>query len=274
MTVFDLLDSIGQVDDALLDHAQQKPPSHRSIWLAVASAAACVVLACVGVLLLQHFGHDSGTDFITVDDSRVPAAASSHMPVVDGAGSSAQETTCDASEAKGVTSSQVSEWLEVSEDEMPASEDESSVAPVVERPLTVYYVVDGRVESKTMLALPQPQAAFAVWKSENHIGEEVQMIEASTVYDAKEVTSEYSGVAVVTHPTDGHTTYRLTVTQSLADYYTPDTREPLLTSLEKTMTGLLPEAADDYELILWSSDDEMLLADEPSNEDDRGEVLE
>ena len=100
------------------------------------------------------------------------------------------------------------------------------------------------------------------------------MIEASTVYDAKEVTSEYSGVAVVTHPTDGHTTYRLTVTQSLADYYTPDTREPLLTSLEKTMTGLLPEAADDYELILWSSDDEMFLDDEPSNEDDRGEVLE
>ena len=276
MTVFDLLDSIGQVDDALLERAGQRLPSHRRIWLAVASAAACVVLACTGVLLLQYFGHSSETDFITIssrmDDSRLQTTGVSRVPVMDGTNSSASVS----SEGKGVTSRDVSEWLEVSEDETPAPvpDDESSAVLVKEQPVAIYYVVDGRIESKTVPALPQPQAVFAVWKTENHIGEDVQMIEASVVYDTRGVTSEYSGVAVVTHPTDGHTIYRLTVTKSLEGYCTPDVRELLLASLEKTMAGLLPETVDDYELTLWQPDEERLWHDEPLNGNGRGEILE
>ena len=54
MTKFDLFDSIGNVDDELIEKAIEPKKSSKKLFLAITSVAACAVFACAAVLIVQN----------------------------------------------------------------------------------------------------------------------------------------------------------------------------------------------------------------------------
>ena len=61
MTKFDLFDSIGNVDDELIEKAKQPNKSNKKAIAFIASVAACAVFACAGVLWLNSSGNKDQT---------------------------------------------------------------------------------------------------------------------------------------------------------------------------------------------------------------------
>ena len=227
MTKFDLFDSIGNVDDELIEKAIEPKKSSKKAFLAVTSVAACAVLACAAVLIVQNMNK---TNNVAVD-----SGASSAI------GTSSGKPVNEESPENGVAGG--------SSSETPVLED--SVEKALEQmPFDIYYVANGKIKQKTIVTDASPENLFDIWKKENKIGDEVRFISAKlSDYGTTEI-SEYSGVEVAAYKVGDHTVYTLTITKNLEQYYDSIEKQLLLDSLEKTMTGMCNPTPDEYQLIL------------------------
>ena len=94
MTKFDLFDSIGNVDDELIEKAKQPKKSSKKAFLAITSVAACAVFACAAVLTVQNMNKnnnvviDSGVSTAVVTNSVEPVDKESSENGVTGGASS------------------------------------------------------------------------------------------------------------------------------------------------------------------------------------------
>ena len=227
MTKFDLFDSIGNVDDELIEKAIEPKKSSKKAFLAITSVAACAVFACAAVLIVQNMNK---TNNVAVD-----SGASSAI------GTSSGKPVNEESPENGVAGG--------SSSETPVLED--SVEKALEQmPFDIYYVANGKIKQKTIVTDASPENLFDIWKKENKIGDEVRFISAKLSDNGTTEISEYSGVEVATHKVGDHTVYTLTITKNLEQYYDSIEKEVLLDSLEKTMTGMCDPKPDEYQLIL------------------------
>ena len=227
MTKFDLFDSIGNVDDELIEKAIEPKKSSKKAFLAITSVAACAVFACASVLIVQNMNKsnnvvvDSGASSAIGTSSAKPVNEESHETGVAGGSSS----------------------------ETPVLEDSVEKA-LEEMPFEIYYAANGKMKQKTIVTNASPENLFNIWRKENQIGDEVRFISAKLSDNGTTELSECSGVEVATHKVGDHTVYTLTITKNLEQYYDSIEKELLLDSLEKTMTGMCDPKPDEYQLIL------------------------
>ena len=226
MTKFDLFDSIGNVDDELIEKAMEPKKSSKKAFLAITSVAACAVFACAAVLIVQNMNKSN----VVIDSGVSSAVGTSSVKPVD-----------EESPENGAA--------EVSSSEAPILED-SSEKDFGKMPFEIYYVVNGKMEQKTIVTDASPESLFDIWKKENQIGDEVRFISVKISDNGTTEISEYSGVEVAAHKVGDHTVYTLTITKNLERYYDSIGKELLLDSLEKTMTGMCDPRPDEYQLIL------------------------
>ena len=227
MTKFDLFDSIGNVDDELIEKAIEPKKSSKKSFLAITSVAACAVFACAAVLIVQNMNKSNN---VVVDPDASSAIGTNSVKPVN-------EEFLENGVAGGSSS------------ETPVLED--SVEKALEQmPFDIYYVANGKIKQKTIVTDASPENLFDIWKKENKIGDEVRFISAKLSDNGTTEISEYSGVEVATHKVGDHTVYTLTITKNLEQYYDSIEKELLLDSLEKTMTGMCDPKPDEYQLIL------------------------
>ena len=227
MTKFDLFDSIGNVDDELIEKAIEPKKSSKKTFLAITSVAACAVFACAAVLIVQNMDKSNN---VVVD----PGASSA-------VGTSTVNPVNEESPENGVAGGSSSETSVL----------EDSVEKALEQmPFDIYYVANGKIKQKTIVTDASPENLFDIWKKENQIGDEVRFISVKLSDNGTTEISEYSGVEVAAHKVGDHTVYTLTITKNLEQYYDSIEKELLLNSLEKTMTGMCDPKPDEYQLIL------------------------
>ena len=63
----DILDAIGNIDEACVKKAKEKKKSHKALWIAVSSFAACLVIALILPSIVMNF---SGYGNAEVDDDK------------------------------------------------------------------------------------------------------------------------------------------------------------------------------------------------------------
>ena len=243
MTKFDLFDSIGNVDDELIEKAIEPKKSSKKAFLAITSVAACAVFACAAVLIVQNMNKSNN---VVVDSGASSAVGTSSVKPVN-----------EESPENGVAGG--------SSSETPVLEDSVENA-LEEMPFEIYYVANGKMKQKTIVTDASPENLFNIWKKENQIGDEVRFISAKLSDNGTTEISEYSGVEVVAHKVGDHTVYTLTITKNLEQYYDSIEKELLLDSLEKTMTGMCDPKPDEYQLIL---SDNMEAETSPTNPETR-----
>ena len=227
MTKFDLFDSIGNVDDELIEKAKQPKKSGKKAFWAITSVAACTVFACTAVLIVQNMNKNNN---VVVDSGVSSAVGTNSVKPVD-----------EESSENGVTGG--------SSSEAPVLEDSVEIA-LEEMPFEIYYVANGKMKQMTIVTDASPENLFNIWKKENQIGDEVRFISAKSSDNGTTEISEYSGVEVAAHKVGDHTVYTLTITKNLEQYYDSIEKQLLLDSLEKTMTGMCNPTPDEYQLIL------------------------
>ena len=245
MTKFDLFDSIGNVDDELIEKAIEPKKSSKKAFLAITSVAACAVFACAAVLIVQNMNK---TNNVAVDSGASSAIGTSSVKPVN-------EDSSDNGAVGGSSS------------ETPVLEDSVENA-LEEMPFEIYYVANGKMKQKTIVTDASPENLFNIWKKENQIGDEVRFISAKLSDNGTTEISEYSGVEVVAHKVGDHTVYTLTITKNLEQYYDSIEKELLLDSLEKTMTGMCDPKPDEYQLILSDTAEEEKAESKSSIPDD------
>ena len=251
MTKFDLFDSIGNVDDELIEKAVEPKKSGKRAFWAITSVAACAVLACAAVLIVRNISNSNNAIVDSGTSSTV--GTSSLKPVND-----------ESSENKSVGGES---------SETPVQEDSDDKA-LEEMPFEIYYAANGKMEHKTILTDASPEKIFDIWKNENQIGDEVRFISAKLSDNGTTEISEYNGVVVAEHKTGDYTVYTLTITKNLEKYYDSTGKELLLDSLEKTMTGMCDPKPDEYRLILSDnaeneqSQSQSSVSDDKQNSDD------
>ena len=226
MTKFDLFDSIGNVDDELIDKAMQSKKAGKKVFLAITSVAACAVIACASVLIVQNMNKSNNVGDLGVSS----AVGTSSVKPVDEEYPEVESTAGASSEA-------------------PVLED-SEEKTLEQMLFEIYYVANGKTEQKTIATYASPENLFDIWKAENKIGDEVRFISAKLSDNGTTDISEYSGVEVTTHKVGDHTVYTLTITKNLEQYYDSIGKELLLDSLKKTMIGMCDPKPDEYKLIL------------------------
>ena len=266
MTKFDLFDSIGNVDDEFIEKAMEPKKNSKKAFWAITSVAACTVFACTAVLIVQNMNKNNN---IVVYLGVSSAVVTNSVKPVD-----------EKSLENGVTGG--------SSSEVPVLED-SGETTVEEMSFEIYYVVDGKIEHKTTKTSASAKAVFEVWKNENHVGEEVKLINVNWEQSGIETSEyEYSGVGIADYKSDGKTIYTLKVTKNIENYYVDTDRELLLETLKKTMTGMNEMQIYDYDIVLeeeseqFFEDDEILSDESESNRidlndiqyNDQGEILE
>ena len=266
MTKFDLFDSIGNVDDELIEKAKQPKKNSKKVFLAIISVAACAVFFFFFFLTVQNMNKNNN---IVVYLGVSSAVVTNSVKPVD-----------EKSLENGVTGG--------SSSEVPVLED-SGETTVEEMSFEIYYVVDGKIEHKTTKTSASAKAVFEVWKNENHVGEEVKLINVNWEQSGIETSEyEYSGVGIADYKSDGKTIYTLKVTKNIENYYVDTDRELLLETLKKTMAGMNEMQIDDYDIVFeeeseqFFEDDEILSDESESNRidlndiqyNDQGEILE
>ena len=227
MTKFDLFDSIGNVDDELIEKAIEPKKSSKKLFLAITSVAACAVFACAAVLIVQNMNKSNN---VVVDPDASSAIGTNSVKPVN-------EEFLENGVAGGSSS------------ETPVLEDSVEKA-LEEMPFEIYYVANGKMKQKTIVTDASPENLFNIWKKENEIGDEVRFISVKLSDNGTTEISEYSGVDVATHKVGDQTVYTLTITKNLEQYYDSIEKELLLNSLEKTMTGMCDPKPEKYQLIL------------------------
>lgn len=256
MTVFDLFDSIGDVNDEAIEKAKQPIRHSRKAFAAIVSVAACAVFACTAVLIVLNMNKNDNTDVTSRISSDIGTSSVK----------SVNEESTENGTAGGASS------------ESPVKEYSEETA-VEEMFFDVYSIVDGKLVSKVIKAKADAQGVFMAWKSENYIGNDVELISVKLNDNGTTEYSEYSGVGTATHKTGDHTVYTLTITKNIEEYYEGRNEELLLESLEKTMTGMCDPKPDEYKLVLSDvTEDEESESNRIDPDDiqynDQGEILE
>lgn len=270
MTKFDLFDSIGNVDDELIEKAIEPKKSSKKAFLAITSVAACAVFACGSVLIVQNMNKSNNV-------------------VVDSGASSAIDTSSvkpfnENSPENGAVGGASSE-ASVLEDGSDEIKNESSETVYEQIPVEMYKIKDGELVHSKLILDADPQKVFVVWKSENDIGEEVKLVNVRLEDNGTDTVSKYSGTEVVTHTKGDRTALTITVTSNLEDYceiedyYCYRSRELVLESLEKTMLSMCDPEPDEYHLVLADQEsveesESNYIAPEDIQYNDQGEALE
>ncbi len=220
MTVFDLFDSIGNVDDKLIEKAKQAPNLNKKVFVAICSLAACAVIAGTGIFI---------------------ATAPKNSPEIQvSAGQGDTEKGNDIS-------SDIYTGGAVSEE--PHTEESIELAPEI-IDSDIYYVRDGKLESQLITHRATSEETFYLWKNQNHIGDEVKFISVKIESNASVTESEFDGQGVTAYHTGNHFCYNLTITRNIEDYYSRTDKNLLLESLQKTMMATVDMKMDEYHLIL------------------------
>ncbi len=335
MTEFDLFDSIGNVDDELIEKAKQNKSPKRKLIITIGSLAACIAITCTSIVVSQNINNNSGMINTNSDVNKSGSDDSeTDLSEEEWAGGASSETTHDESSKTAGTSDTGTDTSQTAESEeqhsagacSEATPDESLTeigtsdtnkdvshidtsegqqsfgassevivlensdeVALEEMSFEIYYVVNDKIEKKTVVTCASSEKIFEIWKIENHIGDEVKLVSVNVSQVNSETSEyEYSGVGVAEHRSDGKTIYTLRVTKNIENYYDDINSELLLETLRKTMTGMSETPPDDYDLVLeeeyeqFFEDDEILPDEAESNHIDpndiwyneQGEILE
>lgn len=277
MTVFDLFDSIGNVDDELIEMAKQPKKSHRKLIAGVGSLAACLVIACTGLIILQNVQKNNGLQ-IDVSGEQYTGSASPE----NSENPRNSENPGNSENPRSLENPRSSENPETSKNsESPESSVHENDGEVIPEKINadIYYVSNGKIESQTVNTSAIPETVFEFWKSKNNIGDEVKLLSVQFIDNGTTEISEYNGAEVVTHTIGDKTTYTLTVTKNLERYYDSIDKDLLLEALEKTMTGMYNPKPDEYKLIISDSveneeSESNRIVPDDNRYNVRGEVLE
>lgn len=280
MKATDILKAVGEVDEEVIANAKKNQKSNKKVLITVGTIAACAVFGCIGAIMLNMPKNNiskpspnstgstnSDTDF---DGNWYPSANESKILTGD---YSIPEKSVQEKSSQEFETSFVNEGSETALEQIPVE---------------MYKIKDGKLVHDTVMLDASPQTIFDVWKSENYIGSEVQLIGVDIESDSIDTVSEYSGVEVIAHQTGNKTIYTITVTRNLEDYYEIEdfygyrSKELVLESLEKTMTSICDTKGtkpDEYRLFFV---DEILPEESESNRinpndiqyNDQGEILE
>ena len=277
MKATDILKAIGEVDEEVIANAKKNQKSNKKVLVTVGAIAACAVFGCIGVIMLN-----------------MPKNNISE-PSPNSTGSTNSDTGFDGNwyssgnESKILTGDYSVPEKSVQEKSLQEFEtsfaNEGSERELEQIPVEMYKIKDGILVHDTVMLDASPQTIFDVWKSENYIGSEVQLIGVDIESDSIDTVSAYSGVEVIAHQTGNKTIYTITVTRNLEDYYEIEdfygyrSKELVLESLEKTMTSICDTKPDEYRLFFV---DEILPEESESNRidpndiqyNDQGEILE
>ena len=112
--------------------------------------------------------------------------------------------------------------------------------------INIYYLDGTEMKSVSEFLPCAPKYIFESWKSYNHIGSEVQLINVNCDNNG----TEGSDSSVAYYQAGDHFTLNITVSANLKDYYDTMPEIKLLESLKLTMTSYLNIEIDEYNLIL------------------------
>ena len=242
MNEHDLFDSIGNVDDELIENAKRPVGSRKRIYAAIISAAACAVFACAGLFWMNGRGvHDpvgtasasSWTDSPTKQSS---ASSAGQYVIIEGSERSevsgefsetteiSEETSSSSSgtqssqihysessasvsySSQGESSGYVSGRTESSEEASCHEHDHSEISePEVEDPIReiyIYYSEDGEMKKKPISTHVYDRTVFEEWKNANSIGEEVLLLNTLYEVGGERITDPGFDLAEVAAP--GH----------------------------------------------------------------------
>ena len=112
--------------------------------------------------------------------------------------------------------------------------------------INIYYLDGTEMKSVSEFLPCAPKYIFESWKSYNHIGSEVQLINVNCDNNG----TEGSDSSVAYYQAGDYFTLNITVSANLKDYYDTMPEIKLLESLKLTMTSYLNIEIDEYNLIL------------------------
>ena len=280
MKATDILKAIGEVDEEVIANAKKNQKSNKKVLVTVGAIAACAVFGCIGVIMLNMPKNNIS------EPSPNSTGSTNSDTGFDGnwysSGNESKILTGDYSVPEKSVQDKSSQEFETS------FSNEGSERALEQIPVEMYKIKDGILVHDTVMLDASPQTIFDVWKSENYIGSEVQLIGVDIESDSIDTVSAYSGVEVIAHQTGNKTIYTITVTRNLEDYYEIEdfygyrSKELVLESLEKTMTSICDTKGtkpDEYRLFFV---DEISPEESESNcidpndiqYNDQGEILE
>ena len=222
MTKFDLFDSIGNVDDELIEKAVEPKvnSTNMRLFLITGSIAACAVIAVTVVFLT------SGNN--TTLEKSVPSFGGY---TEKGAEISSDITTGGANSETPHTEESYDTDIEIITSD-------------------IFYVKEGIIEKTPAEHEATPQAVFKLWKKMNNIGDEVKLLSVKIESNGITEESEYDGQGVATYHVGTDLTFNLTITKNIENYYSGTGKSLLLNSLEKTMYEASEVKYGEFNLIL------------------------
>lgn len=102
--------------------------------------------------------------------------------------------------------------------------------------IAVYYVDGGKLSSITEYLPCSPQPVFEVWKEQNGIGGEVELLYVRIESNAETTYSEFEGEGVAEHKVGDYFVLNLTLSENIRTYYDRIDETLLLDSLKKTLS--------------------------------------
>ena len=184
----------------------------------------------------------------------------------------------DVSESSGEESCQESSQ-EVSEPDYP-----------LDKEIRVYYVENDTLQTVSLQSSLYSPDVFDTWKSKNHIGDEVEMVNSLYEVGGERITDPHFDMAKAAAPGHEKTlTLVVFISEELENYYTRPDKELLLESLKQTMLSACEYQPDEYRMELWDISQPLnLTTDENDHEEsesnridpndvwynDQGEILE
>ncbi len=233
MTNEQLSEYIGDIDEELVENAKKKRPSRRNIILMWASVAACAMVAFTGIVYYRQLTPPTQTP----------------LPAVE---STPERETGEAPASNVPASGAVSETPRTEE-----SEDACREHVFIES--DIYYVEDGELKSRKVSHEEDAQILFALWKTENHIGDEVQLVEFDIEDNGTVEESDMGGAAVAIYTLGDTFILHMSVSDNLNPYFEKVGKDLLLSSLEKTMRDGFGMEVDEFDLTFvdrWEEKDD------------------
>lgn len=210
---------IGEIDDELITNAKKKRRTTKRLLLIMGSVAACAAIAVTGIFLATK--NNNLTEISVPGSGEIQEKGAASTGIFAGGAYS----------------------------EMPHTEEseDNSVEIITSE---IYYVQNGKIESRTETHEATPENVFNLWKKMNNIGDEVKLV--SVKIDSNGITeeSEIDGQGVATYHVGADLTFNLTITKNIENYYSMTGEFLLLSSLEKTMYEASEIKYGEFNLVL------------------------
>ena len=222
MTKFDLFDSIGNVDDELIEKATEpkKRSTNKSLFLITGSIAACAVIA-VTVIFLKSGQNSPIETSVSVEGGYTEKGAKISSDITTGG----------------------------ADTKIPHTE-ESYDTEIEIITSDIFYIKGGIMEKTPVEHEATPQAVFELWKKMNNIGDEVKLLSVKIESNGITEESEIDGQGVATYHVGADLTFNLTITKNIESYYSGTNKQLLLNSLERTMYEASEVKYGEFNLIL------------------------